>query len=82
MAEVQCSRCQSAAAGLDAPPLPGEAGESVLLHTCKACWTAWLGQQVILINERRLSPVDPEHFALLVREMRAFLRLPDGGAES
>ena len=53
----------------------------MLRNTCKTCWAAWLGQQVILINEQRLSPVDPEHFALLLREMGLFLRLPESDAE-
>ena len=82
MADVHCSRCESTAAGLDRAPLPGEAGESVLRNTCKTCWSAWLGQQVILINEQALTPVNPEHFSLLLREMRAYLRLPDSGAQA
>jgi Fe-S cluster biosynthesis and repair protein YggX len=36
--------------------------------------------QVMLINEQRLSPADPAHYARLVVEMRTFLGLGEDGA--
>ena len=75
MAQVSCARCGSTAEGLETAPLPGEVGERVLASTCRACWDEWLGAQVILINERSLSPADPEHYATLVGEMTTYLRL-------
>jgi Fe-S cluster biosynthesis and repair protein YggX len=75
MAEISCSRCGSTRAGLDAAPLPGAVGELVLQQTCTTCWRDWLGMQVKLMNENRLTPADPEHYAYLVREMRTFLGL-------
>ena len=76
MPESTCSRCESGTAGLDGPPLPGELGKKVQAAICPACWKEWLGTQVKLINEYRLSPVNPEHFAFLVREMKTFLKMP------
>ena len=76
MPETTCSRCESAAAGLERPPLPGELGHRVQAAVCPACWSEWLGAQVRLINEYRLSPVNPEHFAFLVKEMKTYLKLP------
>ena len=75
MAEVDCSRCGSTGPGLERPPLPAPEGELVLDQTCAACWREWLRMQVMLINEHRLSPADPEHYRRLVGEMRTFLSL-------
>jgi len=77
MAEVSCSRCGSTAPALERAPLPGPAGAAVLAQSCAVCWREWLGMQVKLINENRLTPANSEHFDLLVREMRAFLNLRD-----
>ena len=77
MADVHCSRCGSTIPELDTAPLPGEPGRRVLEQTCAACWKEWMGAQVILMNENRLSPGNPEHYDLLVREMTTFLNLKD-----
>ena len=44
-----------------------------------AGWAAWLAHQTMLINENRLSPLDPQHRAFLETEMEKFLF--GGGAE-
>lgn len=76
MADVQCGRCGKRAAGLTAPPLPGAIGSEVLAAVCAECWRAWLGQQVKVINEYRVSPGDPTQYDFLVAQMREYLRLP------
>jgi len=45
----------------------------------KAAWADWLVHQTMLINENRLSPLDPKHRAYLQEEMQKFLF--EGGAE-
>jgi Fe-S cluster biosynthesis and repair protein YggX len=75
MGSVSCRRCDSTAEGLGATPLPGVPGEQVLQQTCRSCWDAWRGEQVKLINEYRLSPANPEHYAFLVEQMKGFLKL-------
>ncbi len=75
MAQVSCKRCGATNAGLDAAPLPGAAGQLVYAHTCNSCWEIWRGEQVKLLNEHRLSPANPEHYAFLVQQMKDFLRL-------
>lgn len=77
MAEVDCSRCGNTAEGLPRAPLPGAVGEAVLAGSCGACWAEWLRAQVILINENRLTPRNPEHYERLLAEMRTFLNLRD-----
>lgn len=79
MSEIRCSRCGNTAAALEHPPLPGELGERVARQACAACWREWLGAQVMLINEHRLSGANPEHVDFLMGQMKVFLKLPDGG---
>jgi Fe-S cluster biosynthesis and repair protein YggX len=80
MAEVTCARCGETREGLPREPLPGADGRAILASTCAPCWKLWLGEQVKLINETRISPADPDGFAFLLTRMRAFLALP-GGSE-
>lgn len=80
MTEVTCKRCGTSAPSLPRAPLPGEPGERVLAGTCAGCWQSWLGEQVKWINELQLSPVNPEHYRLLVGKMDEYLRLSGGGA--
>lgn len=77
MAEVDCARCGTRATALERAPLPGAVGERVLAQTCAACWKGWMSTQVKLMNEHRLSPANPQHYTLLVREMSTYLQLRD-----
>jgi Fe-S cluster biosynthesis and repair protein YggX len=74
--EAPCRRCRAADQPLEAAPLPGEVGELVRASTCRACWDSWRGEQVRLINELKLSPANPQHYAFLVERMKVFLSLP------
>jgi len=75
MAELTCSRCGATAEGLERAPLPGEVGQAVLEQTCAECWRAWLGEQVKLINELRLSLAEPGSYGRLVEEMKRWLKI-------
>jgi len=79
MTHERCARCGRSDEALERPPLPGELGRTLAERICAVCWKEWLARQVILINEHRLSPADPQHYAFLVREMRAFLGLEAAG---
>jgi Fe-S cluster biosynthesis and repair protein YggX len=76
---VFCEFEQRDAEGLDFAPWPGEMGRRVYAHIGKPAWAAWLAHQTMLINENRLSPLDPKHRAFLEVEMEKFLF--GGGAE-
>ena len=52
---------------------PGPLGKRVFDHIGKAAWAEWLAHQTMLINENRLSPLDPAHRARLEAEMESFL---------
>lgn len=75
MKKIVCSRCKKEAAALPAAPLPNELGNKLLKQTCQACWQAWVSQQLMLMNEYRLDPLDNEHNRFLDDEMVKFLEL-------
>jgi Fe-S cluster biosynthesis and repair protein YggX len=70
---VYCQKTRTEAEGLDFAPWPGEAGKRVFDHIGKPAWAEWLAHQTMLINENRLSPLDPKHRAYLLAEMEKFL---------
>ncbi|HVR82624.1 MAG TPA: oxidative damage protection protein [Luteimonas sp.] len=76
---VFCEYEQRETEGLDYVPWPGELGKRVFAHIGKAGWMAWLAHQTMLINENRLSPLDPKHRVFLEGEMQKFLFA--GGAD-
>jgi Fe-S cluster biosynthesis and repair protein YggX len=59
--------------GLDFLPFPGELGQKVFDNVSKEAWKQWLAQQTILINEYRLSSLDPKARAFLLEEMQKYL---------
>lgn len=79
MRTVFCQREQVDTEGLDFAPWPGELGKRIYANIGKSAWSAWLAHQTMLINENRLSPLDPKHRVFLETEMRKFLF--EGGAE-
>jgi Fe-S cluster biosynthesis and repair protein YggX len=77
---VFCLKHQQDSEGLAFIPWPGEIGKRVYEHIGKAAWAEWLAHQTMLINENRLSPLDPKHRDFLAGEMEKFLF--GGGAEA
>jgi Fe-S cluster biosynthesis and repair protein YggX len=69
---VNCIKLGREAEGLDFPPYPGELGKRIYEHVSKEAWQGWLAHQTMLINERRLSPRDPEARKFLEREMEQY----------
>ena len=76
---VFCQVDQREVEGLDFIPWPGELGKRVFANVGKPAWQRWLAHQTMLINENRLSPLDPKHRTMLEVEMEKFLFA--GGAE-
>jgi len=74
---IQCLRCGQEKNSLSEPPFDSELGKRLHRHTCPDCWQAWVGQQLMLMNEYRLDPMNEEHSAYLDREMVTFLSLPE-----
>ena len=76
---IYCEYEKNQAEGLDFVPYPGELGQRIYARIGKPAWAAWLAHQTMLINENRLSPLNPQHRAFLEGEMLKFLF--GGGAE-
>jgi len=60
------------AEGLDFLPYPGELGQRIYDNVSKEAWQKWLAHQTILINEYRLTPIEPEARKFLETEMEKF----------
>ena len=69
---VNCARLKREAEGLDRQPYPGELGKRILDNVSKEAWQEWLKHQTMLINEYRLSPVDPKSRSFLEEQMEKF----------
>ena len=69
---VHCVKLDKDAEGLDTPPYPGELGQRIFDGVSKEAWQLWLKHQTILINEHRISPIDPEARKFLETEMEKF----------
>ncbi len=76
---VNCVILKSEAEGLDYAPYPGELGQRIYDNVSKEAWQRWLGHQTMLINENRLTPIEPEARQFLATEMEKFFF--SGGSE-
>ena len=69
---VHCALLGTEAEGLDRPPYPGPLGQRVYENVSKQGWQRWLAHQTMLINEYRLSPIEPKAREFLEQEMEKF----------
>jgi Fe-S cluster biosynthesis and repair protein YggX len=69
---VNCVVLGAEAEGLDRQPYPGDLGKRIFENVSKAAWQKWLGHQTMLINEYRLSPMEPKARQFLEQEMEKF----------
>jgi Fe-S cluster biosynthesis and repair protein YggX len=76
---IFCSFLGREAEGLERVPYPGELGQRIYLNISQEAWQQWVRHQTMLLNEYRLSPIDPKARKFLVEEMEKFLF--GGGAQ-
>lgn len=69
---VQCVVLKREAPGLERPPYPGELGKRIFEQVSKEAWARWLPHQTMLINEYRLTPIEPKARKFLEAEMEKF----------
>jgi len=69
---VNCIKLGIQAEGLKSPPYPGELGQRIFENVSQSAWQMWLRHQTMLINEYRLSPIDPKARKMLEQEMERF----------
>ena len=69
---VHCVKLKREAEGLERQPYPGDLGKRIFENVSKQAWQDWLRQQTMLINEYRLSPMDPKARTFLQEQMEKF----------
>jgi Fe-S cluster biosynthesis and repair protein YggX len=69
---VHCVKLNKEAEGLAYQVYPGELGQRIYANVSKEAWQMWLKHQTILINENRLSPIEPRARQFLEKEMEKF----------
>lgn len=69
---VHCQMLGQDLPGLAYQPWPGELGKRIFDSISQQAWQNWLKHQTMLINENRLSPLNPDHRAYLEGEMEKF----------
>jgi Fe-S cluster biosynthesis and repair protein YggX len=76
---IKCVLLGVEAEGLDYQPYPGELGRRIYDNVSKEAWQRWIKHQTMLLNEYRLTPIDPKARKFLVAEMEKFFF--GGGSE-
>jgi Fe-S cluster biosynthesis and repair protein YggX len=76
---VYCQALKQELEGLTFQTWPGELGKRIYDNISQQAWQLWMKHQTMLINEHRLSPLNPEHRKFLEVEMEKFLF--GGGSE-
>ena len=69
---VNCILLNKEAEGLDFAPYPGALGQKIYDGVSKEAWQRWVNHQTMLINENRLTPIEPEARKFLETEMEKF----------
>lgn len=69
---VHCVKLGREADGLERQPYPGGLGQRIFDNVSKQAWAEWLKHQTMLINENRLSPVNPKHRQYLEEQMEKY----------
>ena len=77
---VNCALLGVESEGLDRPPYPGDLGQRIFDSVSKLAWQRWLGHQTMLINEYRLTPIEPKARQFLEQEMEKFFF--EGGSQA
>ena len=77
--KVHCVKLDKEAEGLNAVTYPGELGKRIYEQVSQEAWKMWLGHQTMLINEYRLTPIEPKAREFLEEEMEKFFF--GGGSE-
>lgn len=77
--QVHCVKLKKLAPGLAFAPYPGEMGQKIYANVSEEAWQLWINHQTMLINEYRLSLIDPKAREFLLKEMENFL-FGDGSA--
>jgi len=70
--KVHCQLLDQELDALTFQTYPGELGKRIFENISHQAWQQWMTLQTMLINEHRLSPINPEHRAYLETEMEKY----------
>ena len=70
--KVHCQLLDQELDALTFQTYPGDLGKRIFENISQQAWQQWLSLQTMLINENRLSPINPEHRAYLEAEMEKY----------
>ena len=70
---ILCAKLKKEAEGLAFAPYPGALGQKIFAEISAEAWEMWKAHQTMLINEKRLSMIDPEARKYLANEMEKYL---------
>jgi len=70
--KVHCQLLDQELDALTFQTYPGELGKRIFENISQQAWQQWMTLQTMLINEHRLSPINPEHRAYLETEMEKY----------
>ncbi len=69
---VHCVKLGKEAPGLSTAPYPGALGKRIFDNVSQEAWGMWLDHQTMLINEYRLTPIEPKARKFLEEEMEKY----------
>ena len=69
---VNCVKLGTEEEGLKMAPYPGDLGKRIFENVSQQGWQMWLQHQTMLINENRLTPIEPDARKFLEGEMDKF----------
>ncbi len=70
---VFCLKHERELPALEKAPFPNDEGQRIFENISQKAWEEWIGYQTILINEYRLSSLDPKARTFLADEREKFL---------
>jgi len=79
---VFCRKYQKEMPALATAPYPGARGQDIFENVSQQAWQEWQQQQTMLINEKQLSMMNPEHRRYLQEQMDRFLNNEEYDAAS
>ena len=72
MKKIMCKKLKKEGEALSYLPYPGDLGKKIQESISEEAWEQWLSHQTMLINEMKLTPVDPKARKFLEEEMEKF----------
>ena len=69
MKKVMCKKLKKEGEALSYLPYPGDLGKRIQESISEEAWEQWVSHQTMLINEMKLTPVEPKARKFLEEEM-------------